>query len=191
MTKLAPLFSKEELSLFGYELYSKFRSGVRAVPSFLYLACTLLGVGWASYAIPAINKSEISAETLGIYVIGVVISVTLDALLILIAQKGDIDGNSNGRAIAALFWVLGIVLTVWASFLSISPGDALAPTVGIPAASLTHIEAHKKWHWGAEFFLCFILFVSIAMSLILAGFDSDQPTIGSLERDPNAIKDRN
>jgi hypothetical protein len=194
--KVKPLIEQAELEFFWYELKSKFRSGMRGIPSILYLFFTLLGVGLASWLIPSMNGSEISAETLGIYVIGFLVSVWLDALLILISQKGDGDKNHYEREIAAMFLVFSVVLTLWAWYLSLhAPAEIVSavPAAIVPGSAhgtMTPIAEHKKWRWGAEYFLGFILLGSLAMSLILAGIDSEQPGFGSLERNVDAIKDK-
>lgn len=192
--KVKPLIERDELQYFWYELRSKFRSGMRGIPSVLYLFFTLIGVGLASWLIPKMNGSEISAETLGIYVIGFLVSVWLDALLILIAQKGGADNNRYEREIATLFLVVSVLLTLWAWFLSlhvdtpVAAGGGGTHQAGEPSASGQVSEHH--WRWGAEIFLGLILIASLIMSLILAGIDSEQPGFGSLQLDVDAIKDK-
>ncbi|MDY0977716.1 hypothetical protein SOM61_22395 [Massilia sp. CFBP9012] len=201
MPNYTPIFSKEELGTFIYDLHSKLRAGLRSVTGVLYLVLTLVGVAWASYAIPAINGSDTSAETLGIYVIGVLIAVTLDSFVYLVNQGGSSESNSNGRVIAGICFGIGFLLIVWASFLSIAvqpeavpntaslKDTAMASAAGV-TGTVTAVTDQKRWRWGAHAFLILILLIAILMSLILTGIDTGLPKISSIQRDVDALKDK-
>lgn len=172
----APIFTRESIRLFWYELRSKFRGGVRSPAGFIYISLTLIGVAWASWGIPSINNSQTSPETLGIYVIGFLITVMLDAI---ITWKKKGNDNYSEQTIAGLFIVLSLLLTIAASVLSLK-------TVHIGTDN-TRIE---NWKSGATPLLFSILIGAIAMSLVLTGIDPRLPRIGSLDVSVDAVRDR-
>lgn len=176
MPRNIQIFTNEEISLFFFELKSKFRSGLRSPAGFLYISLTLIGVAWASWGIPSINNSETSPETFGIYVIGFLVTVMLDAI---ITWKKKGNDNPYEQAIAGLFIVFSMLLAIGASALSLKS---------------IHIEPDKTrveaWKYGATPFLFIILICAITMSLVLTGIDPKLPPIGSLDTPVNAIRDR-
>lgn len=169
-------FSREELTLFRIELQSKFWGGVRSKTGALYTVLTLIGIGWASWAIPSLNESETSPETFGIYVIGFLITVMLDAI---ITWKKSGVGNESEEAIAGFFIAVSLVLIIVTSYLSLKS---------------FHIEPNKMrvgvWKSYSTPLLFFVLVVTIIISLILTGIDHDLLKIGSVDRDVNALRDR-
>lgn len=190
---------------FWYELSHKFLNGAIADSGLFYIFFTAVGVGLASYLIPITNGSEISPETLGIYVIGFLVSAGLDALMELMKVTDSGNHNRYGRAIAKWILVLTTLLLLWAWYLSLHvPAESAvvanaaatqseAVGTGTHANSAHQISAHspfKIWRTGATEFLFIILLLGLAMSLILAGDGPEQPAFGSLNRDPNDIADK-
>lgn len=169
-------FSREELASFILELKSKFWGGVRSLTGVIYIAFTFVGIGLASFIIPSYNESEISPETLGIYVIGFLITVMLDAVLAW--KKSGVD-NENEQAIAGIFMMFSFLLLICTSLLSVKS---------------FHLDTNKTrvgaWKGYAPFFLTVVFIVTIAMSLVLAGIDHELLKIGSLNKDVNDIRDR-
>lgn len=165
---MTPIFTKEELRRFFEELWTKFRYGVRSPEGMLYTTITLIGVGWASWTIPAINNSELSPETLGIYVIGFLLSVTLDAAMIAWKYKG-----SNTNYETAILVVVGLgtfILIIASSYFAIKPLNVdLKP------------PQREDWRWGATPSLLLILMCAIIASLIVSGMDTKPPEIGPLD----------
>jgi hypothetical protein len=162
-----PIFSNDERKTFFLELSSKFRSGIRSPEGFIYICITFFGVGWASWQIPVWNGSHISPETLGIYVIGFVITVGADSLMI---YKKSGEDSPYETAIGALFMILSGLLFVVASVLSWKRGES--------------------WPNGATPGLALILIISIWMTLVLTGFDSKPPKMAAADKPLNEIKDR-
>lgn len=185
MTKSATRITKAELSLFWFELSSKFWGGFRTINSLLYLFFTLMGVGIASWGIPVANGSEISPETLGIYVIGFLIAVGLDALYVLISPKAGSGNNSLERVIAGLFTMFAALLTIWAWYLS--------TTITLPESRAVTGSVHetvKQWRFAANYWLSLTLGIGILMSITIAGIDPNSPDFASTSRDLNAITDK-
>lgn len=58
--------------------------------TWLYLAIVLVGVAGATWFIPTFNGNETSPETLGIYVLGILIAIFADALLIWKKSSDDV-----------------------------------------------------------------------------------------------------
>jgi hypothetical protein len=162
-----PIFTRHEIDSFLFELRSKFRSGIRSVTGIFYILMTLVGVGWASWEIPILNNNETSPETLGIYVIGFLVTVGLDALL---TWKRTGDDNRYEQAIATAFMALSAIFLIVASILS--------------------IKTHGSWRCSAEPLLGIILIIAIGMSLVLTGFDSSLPPLGPLDVPVDDINDR-
>lgn len=176
MSEDSNIFTQNDIKLFCFELKSKFRAGIRTPVNILYIFMTLIGVGWASWAIPVFNKSSITPETIGIYVIGFLISVGLDALLV---WKKTGDDNGYEQAISVLIIIASFVLIIIASILSLKSFSAEST-----------IESEGSWKFGAYVFLPFILILAILMSLVLTGFDTRQLPIGSLDISENSISNR-
>jgi len=109
-------FTREELVSFRLELQSKFWGGVRSLTGVIYIAFTFVGIGLASLLIPTYNESEISPETFGIYLIGFLITVMLDAML---AWKKSGVENENEQAIAGIFMMISFLLIICTSLLSV------------------------------------------------------------------------
>jgi heme/copper-type cytochrome/quinol oxidase subunit 4 len=169
-------FTWEEISSFWLEFKLKFRSGVRSPTGLPYTVFTFAGVAWASYVIPNINHSDISPETYGIYVIGFLVSVMLDAMII---WKKTKDDNTYEQAIAIFVMVISFLLIILSSFLSVKTFNVeLGPQGG------------GKWKCAAKYFLTIILVCAIAMSLVLTGFDTKPLSVGSLDETLDAIRDR-
>jgi hypothetical protein len=168
-----PLFTLSELAQFGDTLGSKFRDGVRSETGLIYIVFTIIGVAWASYAIPAINRSELSPETLGIYVIGFVISVILDAMILW--KKGS--ENKYEVAISITFMIASIIFLPVASYLSLKSFKADSGEPG-------------TWRAGAEPLLVALFVCTIFMSLVLTGLNPEEPNIGPLDVSLNSINDR-
>lgn len=202
MSKLPPIWTGEEIASFVLDLHSKFRAGMRNISSIFYTIFTLVGVAWASFAIPSINKSEINPETIGIYVIGVLITVTLDAILYFIDKRDGASSPNNERNIAGLACCLSFLLIIAASILStavqpepLTSGAAASTIVatsnGAAHANISnHAETTKHWRDHAEIFLFLILIISIIISLVLAGIDTDPLKVGSVSRSIDSIADK-
>lgn len=176
MPESPPIFTREEIKLFSYELKAKFRSGIRSPIGPLYIFLMLFGIGLTTLGIPIYNESEISPETFGIYVIGFLVTVALDAMVI---WKKTGNDNQNEQAIAVIFIVISSVLIVFSSLLSIKTFHL--------AEDKTRVG---EWKSYGSCFLSFIFLITIVMFLILTGIDSQVPKIGSLEEPVTAIRDR-
>ena len=176
MPKNISIFTREEISLFLFELKSKFRSGVRSPAGALYIALMLIGVAWASWGIPSLNESETTPETFGIYVIGFLVTVMLDAI---VTWKKKGNDNPYEQAIAVIFIVVSLLLVIGASSLSLKT---------------FHMDPDKtrvgEWKNFATPSLFFVFICAIAMSLVLTGIDPKLPPIGSLDASVDAVCDR-
>lgn len=171
MAERQPLFSPDERRVFFDEMWAKFRNGLRS-SGFLYVAVTAIGVGWASFGIPSINNSEISPETLGIYVIGFLISVMLDSFIVAWRNRTSISTTESN--ILGVLSVGALLLTCWASYLAIKNIDvALDP------------PQRDGWKYGATPLLIIILTLAICMSLIVSGMDSAVLKIPAADSTPN------
>ena len=174
--KIRGPFSREELTSFLLELKSKFWGGVRSLTGVIYIAFTFVGIGLASLIIPSYNESEISPETFGIYVIGFLITVMLDAMLAW--KKSGVD-NENEQAIAGIFMMISFLLIIFTSLLSVKS---------------FHLDSNKtrvgEWKGYAPFLLTVVFVLTIAMSLVLAGIDHELLKIGSVDRSVEDIRDR-
>jgi len=170
------IFTREEIKIFLIELKSKFRGGVRSPVGVVYIVFMVISMGWASFGIPFSNESEISPESLGIYVIGFLVTVLLDATVI---WKRTGNDNPTEQTIAGIFMMVSVILISWASYLSIKS---------------FHVEPNKTrvgtWKNFAMPSLFIIFIVSILMSLVLTGLDSQAPEIGSLDTSLNTVRDR-
>lgn len=170
------IFTREEISLFFFELKSKFRGGVRSPAGPLYISLMLMGVAWASWGIPSINETETSPETFGIYVIGFLVTVMLDAI---VTWKKNGNDNPYEQTIAMVFMVVSVLFIICASFLSVKT---------------FHIELDKtrvgEWKSFATPVLFIVFICTIAMSLVLTGIDPKLPPIGSLDVSMDAVRDR-
>ena len=112
--------------------------------TWLYLAIVVVGVAFATWAIPAMNSSETSAETLGIYVIGILIAVFADSLFLWKKSKDDV--------IAETVAVVSFLLCLLAGFLSVK--EQLHSPEGLTS---------KRWRPYGEIALYAILTLSIFM----------------------------
>ena len=112
--------------------------------TWLYLVIVVVGVAVATWLIPFINSSETSPETLGIYVIGILIAVFADALFLWKKSKDD--------AIAETIAAVSFALCFCVGFLSIK--EQLFSPDGLPI---------KRWKPYGEFVLYLILVLSIFM----------------------------
>lgn len=169
-------FSREEIALFGQELKSKFWGGVRSPTGFLYIALTFIGVGWASWAIPTLNESETSPETLGIYVIGFLITVMLDSV---IAWKKSGVGSEFEQAIAAIFMVISLLLIIGSSIFALKTFSVSSDKVRI-----------GEWKFGSSPLLLVVLIFTILMSLVLTGIDHELLRIGSTDKSIHELQNR-
>lgn len=169
-------FTREEFTVFRLELVSKFWGGIRSLTGFIYISFTLIGIGWASWIIPSYNESEISPETFGIYVIGFLITVMLDAIM---TWKKSGVGNENEQAISGIFMVMSFLLIIGTSWLSVKS---------------FHLDSSKarvgEWKNYAPPLLSVVLIFTIAMSLVLTGIDHDFLKVGSVDRPVEDIRDR-
>ena len=176
MNESMVLFTRGELKAFFGEFGSKLRAGVRSPTGLVYIVFVLGGVGWASFLIPVWNGSAITPETLGIYVVGILVTVMADGLMI---WKKRSDENPYEQAIAVSVIVLSIILLFLASMFS---------------TKSSHVEDSKRvlddWRCFANPALSTLLILATTMSLVLTGFDSRPPPIGALDRPTGAIKDR-
>ena len=170
------LFTRDEVKAFFDEFGSKLRAGVRSPTGLVYSVFVLGGVGWASFAIPVWNGSVITPETLGIYVVGILVTVMADGLMIW--RKGS-DENRYEQAIAVSVIVLSVILLFLASLFS---------------TKSSHVEDSKRvledWRCLANPALITLLILATTMSLVLTGFDPSPPSIGALDRPTGEIKDR-
>lgn len=165
---MTPIFSKEERQSYWDELCLKFRSGVRSAEGVVYIVVTLVAVAWASWGIPSINNSETSPETLGIFVIGLLISVMLDALIV--AWKHKSLNSSYETAVLVTAGLSSFIMIVFASYFSIKPLNL-------------EVTPHQREGWK-EFAmpaLLFFLAVSIVLSLIVSGMDSSKLNISAID----------
>lgn len=169
-------FTRDEFAVFRLELKSKFWGGVRSSTGFIYISFTLVGIGWASWFIPTYNESEISPETFGIYVIGFLITVMLDAIMV---WKKSGVGNENEQAISGIFMVMSFLLLIGTSWLSVKS---------------FHLDINKarvgEWKNYASPLLSVVLVFTIAMSLVLTGIDSNFLKVGSVDRPVEDVRDR-
>ena len=141
----------------------------------MYITFTLIGVAWATWGIPSINKSDTTPETLGVYVIGFLVTVLLDAL---ISWKKNGDDKKYEQAISVVFMVGSLALIVWASFLS------LKSTVVIDS------NVTEQWKMFAAPFLLLIFSLAILMSLVLTGIDPKIVSIGALDTPLGQLRNR-
>jgi hypothetical protein len=169
-------FSSEEIALFRMELASKFWGGMRSPAGVIYIAITLLGVGWASWTIPYLNDSETSPETLGIYVIGFLITVMLDSI---IAWKKSGVGGKYEEAIAGIFMVISLFLIMLSSLFAIKSFHVTPEKVRV-----------GEWRSWSTSILFLALGVTIYMSLVLAGIDHEQLKIGSADKPIGEVRNR-
>lgn len=170
------IFSRNDFQLFWFELKSKFRGGVRSPDALLYVMLTPMGIGWASFAIPAINRTHFSPETLGIYVIGFLVTLLLDALLI---WKKSGPENGYEWAIAVLSIIAAVALIMVVSYFSVSAGYPNSP------------GADSVWRDGAYPVLWLSFLASVLMTLVISGFDAGAPPVGPLDTPVEAVEDRN
>lgn len=112
--------------------------------TWLYLVIVVVGVAVATWLVPSINASETSPETLGIYVIGILIAVFADALFLWKKAKDDVIAET----IAAVSFVLCFVV----GFLSLK--EQFHAPGALPI---------KRWRPYGEAALYVILAVSILM----------------------------
>lgn len=112
--------------------------------TWLYLVIVLVGVAVATWLIPFVNSSETSAETLGIYVIGILVAVFADSLFLWKKSKDDL--------IAETMISLSFILCFVVGFLSIKEQFQTADGV-----------IGKRWRAYSECFLYLILAISILM----------------------------
>lgn len=129
-------------------LWSACMVGLMSGPGILYLVLTAGGVGWISYFLPTINGSEKSPETLGVYVIGLVISLFAEAMFEW--KKGKADSLSETVMVCAvIFGLSAFLLSTKASVVD------------------SHGSMQKDWHANAQLWLCFVLFLTILLWLAL------------------------
>lgn len=176
MGKRQPIFTHDEVELFIFELQTKFREGVRSPDALLYVVITLVGVGLATWAIPAYNRAHTSPETLGIYVIGFLVTVFLDAMF---TWKRKGAENKYEQAIAVLCMCLALLLIVLASYFSVKTTSPQTPEVDLIWKACAY----------PVLWLCFL--ASVLMALVLSGFEAGAPPVGPLDRPVNAVEDRN
>ena len=175
-TKFWPIFTREEMNQFLFELTSKFHGGIRSPEGVFYISLTIIGGFWASYFIPKLNGSEISPETYGIFTIGFLITVMLDAIVTFMRKN---DNNPYEKAISLISIIFSFILIIVTSYLSLKQ---------------FHVSIDKKptfiWEYVAQYLLVFVLLIAISMSIILTGIESNGPLIGSADRSIDDIKDR-
>ena len=176
MAQRQPIFSRDEVELFLFELRTKFRDGVRSPDAMLYVVFTFVGVGWATWAIPAYNQTHTSPETFGIYAIGFLVTVFLDAML---TWKRKGDENKYEQAIAVLCMCAAFLLIILVSFFSVNVASPQTPT------------AESIWKACAYPILWLCFFASVLMALVISGFESGAPPVGPLDLPVTAVKDRN
>jgi len=128
--------------------------------TWIYLVIILVGGGAATWLIPFINSSETSAETLGIYVIGILIAVFADALFLWKKSKDDI--------LAETIIVASIILSLAVGILSIK--EQFHTPTGID----------KRWRPYSEIFIFFILLISIFLWAMLNVVEP-KLTIGAID----------
>jgi len=177
MSEDSQIFTESERRTFKIALKSKFRTGVRTPINILYIFMTLIGVGWATWAIPVLNKASITPETIGIYIIGFLITVWLDALLIL---KKTADDNKVEQTISVLIMIFSTLLIIASSILSLK---------SFPENS--NLESEGSWKCYAYYIFPIILIVAILMSVVLTGFDAEKLHVGPLDMPENSIANRN
>lgn len=118
----------------------------------LYLALTVGGVGWATYFVPTINDSEISPETLGIYVTGLIVTLFAEALFTW--KKGKEDSVAITVMVASL--ILGVVA------MHFSTKGMIISAAGV---------AEKTWKPSAQLVLFVVLLFAILFWLALNAVD--------------------
>lgn len=175
MTQWEPLWTKDEIKGFGFELSAKLRDGIRSGDGMLYVFLTLVGVAWATWAIPAINSNHTSPETFGVYAIGFLVTVLLDALL---TWKKRGDGNKYEQAIAVVCICIAISLIILVSNYSVG-----IPVQGPPGS--------LNWKPYAYPILIASFVASIVMALVLTGFEASSPPVGPLDLPVEAVEGRN
>ena len=176
MAQKQPIFTRDEVDFFCSELQKKFRYGVRSADTILYVFITLVGVGWATYAIPAINSSHISPETLGVYVIGFLVTLGLDATF---TWRKKNEENKYELAIAALCMCIALLLIIVVSYFSVVASPSQTPLK----------EAVWKPGSYVVIWICFI--TSALMALLISGLDGAPPSVGPLDVSIDAVKDGN
>lgn len=170
------LFTKDELSAFSAEFGSKLRAGVRSPTGILYSCLVLAGVGCASFAIPVWNEAAITPETLGIYVVGILVTVMADGLMIW--KKGG-DENPKEQAIAVLVIIVSLFSLILATLFS-TKSSSIVDTKRVIG----------DWHTAANYVLGLLLILSIAMTLVLTGFDAQPPSIRPIDRPTSDLTDK-
>lgn len=169
------LYTADERKAFYFEFGSKLSAGLHSASAVLYSFLVLGGVAWASFAIPNWNAGETTPETLGIYVMGILITVFADALMILI--KGG-DNNRIEGAIAVAVAILAFTALVAASFFSIRPSKME-----------NSLRMMGEWRAFSNAVLFFLLAFAVTMSLVLTGFDAKLPPNGALDKPVTEVKD--
>jgi len=168
-----PIFTRDEVKFFVFELRAKFRDGLRSPDSLLYVVFTLVGIGWATWAIPAFNRAHTSPETVGVYAIGFLVTVFLDAMF---TWKKRGEENKYEQAIAVLCMCLAFVLIILASYFSVH---------------VTSQDTGQEWKPGAYFVLWVAFGLAVLMTLVLSGFEVGPPPVGPLDLPVGAVEGRN
>ena len=176
MAQSQPFFTQNEIDGFVFEFRAKFRDGVRSADGWLYVFLTLMGVAWATWAIPAFNNSHTSPETFGVYAIGFLVTLLLDALL---TWKKKGDSNRYEQAIAVVSICTAFTLIVLVSYFSVGVATQAAP------------GATPIWKTGAYPVLICSFIASVVMALVLTGFETSPPKVGPLDLSVSAVEDRN
>ncbi len=170
------IFTTAEMKAFCQELKSKLVAGIRAPFGVLYLFIVLGGVALASFKIPEWNGTELSPETLGIYVIGILVAVLADSIMMMF--KSYRDDKLMEVAVAVVITLTSLLLIYLATIFSMKS---------------SHLEDSKHilgdWRPHAKSMLALLLFAAVLMSLILTGYDS-KIDISALDRPPAEVADR-
>ena len=166
-------FTLEELNDLWNYTKSRFWDGIRSDTGLIYVAATVLGVGWATWGIPLINGSETSPETLGIYVIGILFTVLLDSM-VLWKKRSPEDGNEFAIGMLGMLFSGAMII--------------ISSRFSVKFSGIKNEE--RNWSDHSYWVLYLIFFISILISIVLTGIDPDKSPIASVDTPISNIKNR-
>jgi CDP-diglyceride synthetase len=143
---------KVRLKIYFSRLGSALSEAPFSAGTWIYSAIVFVGIAAASWFIPFINSADTSAETLGIYVIGILIAVFADSLFLW--------KNSTHDDIAETIIVTSFLLCLLVGYFSVK-----VPFINSEG------ETVKRFRSYSEFFIFLILIISILMWAMINAVD--------------------
>jgi vacuolar-type H+-ATPase subunit I/STV1 len=140
--------------------------GLFSGPGMLYMALVVVTCGWATYYLPTINGTHTSPETLGVYVISLLVTLFAEALFTW--KKGVED------RVALTIMVLSVVLGIVAMFLS---------------SKVTSAQGVRDWLPFAQGALIAVLVFTLVLWLALNAVDPKLPNPVTTKRPSTASFD--